>query len=483
MPKTVLPPPPYNCRHPPPDPLKPWIKEDFDDELSKRQSLHNVLDSAFAGLTPPGTTGTPVPPSRLLYRSFHDRPRTAAAWEAELLAWQSRWKAASKMDDLWRHSRMAQALTAMELPLLCRTRPGGKLQSVPAAIGRAVHKLISNRYLASVPNTVVCDNVVHFRDRSPSVWLSKLAANDRNSVYGALNYSLAGQRNDIVDLDTGEMWEIKPVNLTRRNLMQLWGYIDNYEVGRAIRFYSGDPDPPIMRPGDITHLPSVVTTPFELLLTDEVALIIHTVTDPKLPGIIGYYIKEKVRKRPDEVAAKRALLYLNANVQAVLASARQKDLEAALEQLRKDEELAEEVRRLVIYLAVTALVAVTGFYVLKGVALLLGIAGSAGAGVTGGALATGGAAAVPLLKGAGGVAATSNVVELFAVRGVASVAIEQMAAQATKAVAVDGLAKIAAGVGGLYIAGQQFGVPDEIVPMCLEAACEVGFSSLPELPR
>jgi hypothetical protein len=467
MPKKVEVPKPYNCRRPPPPTP---VGESFDDELSKRIALHRSLDEAFQTTNPPSEPGAHIPPSWRLYAPLTARPSSAAAWATEVRAWRSRWRIATALDEKYALSVTAQLMLALELPLLCREPEASLarrlLRALSAAVGRAVHTTINQRYLLQYANdTVVCDGRIFFRDRSEDL-LSRLASNDRETVYGALNLSLAGQRNDIINVDRGEMWEIKPANLTRRNLMQLWGYVDNYEVARLICHYDGRLVPPVMRPGDPQSLTQAILAPFPLQIGPTLITITPQV-DPALPGLIGYTVARS-EERSDEQAAIRAIQALGA-LRPVLESVRKRDSD---ERLR---DMEEEARRLAVVcavgqvLAVVAVVAVTG-----GLAVYVA-----------GAVAAAGTGAVALGAGEAAIA-SAEIISLTAARAAAASAVEQMAVHTIRAAATQAATetvKVAAGMATIYVAGQSFSVPAEVAPMCIEAGCAAGSASVPASPR
>src|SRR5215213_8629946 len=299
-------------------------------------------------------------------------------------------------------------------------------------------------------NVVACDNRVFFPDRT-SERLSVLAQKDPRSVFGGLNWCLAGQRCVIIDIDRGEMWEIKPAGLTSAALLQLWGYLDNYEAARVMAHYHGDAPLPAISAGVAGALPSQVLESFELELGAGVTLTIIPFTQKELPGLILYTVRVKIQpKRADRARARQAVAVTSADVREALVAA-QRDMQQMIQVQDA------ETRRLLIYAGVTVLLAAVVF---AGVAIAAG-----GAAVAGGVAATtGGEAAVGGSTGAGLASASGQVISLAAARPAAGIAIETIAQAAPR---------IAATV-TIYVAGRQFTVPPETVGICIEGGCEAG---------
>ena len=217
MTAVVRPPRPFGCRRPPPPPVS--ISEPFDDELGERLQLHAFVDETLRGVLASGDTRHVRPSYRLYTTDFRRHSRDARARDASTAAWRTRWFYARVQDA--QYLPISALLSALDAPLLCRnTDPA--IQLLAYFVGRMVHYRIMAAYRSPYRDNVVsCDNRVFFPDR-PSERLSVLAQKDTRSVFGGLNWCLAGERCDIIDIDRGEMWEIKPAALTSAALLQLW---------------------------------------------------------------------------------------------------------------------------------------------------------------------------------------------------------------------------------------------------------------------
>jgi len=414
------------------------------------------MDEMLRGVLAPGDTRHVRPSFRLYTADFRRPSRDARARDATIAAWRRRWFFGRVQDA--QHLPLSALLSALGAPLLCRnTDPA--IQLLAYFVGRAVHYRIMAAYRSVYrDNVVACDNRVFFPDRT-SERLSVLAQKDPRSVFGGLNWCLAGQRCDIIDIDRGEMWEIKPAGLTSAALLQLWGYLDNYEVARVTAHYNGDAALPAISAGAAGALPAHVLESFDLELSEGVTLTIIPFTQKELPGLILYVVRVKTRpKRADRARARQAVAVTSADITEVLVAAR-RDMQHMIEVQDA------ETKRLLIYAAVAVLLAGA---VLAGVAIAAG-----GAAVAAGAAATaGGEAAVGGLAGAELASASGQVISLASARAASGIAIETITQAAPR---------IAASV-TIYLAGRQFTVPPETVGICIQGGCEVGEAATPALP-
>jgi hypothetical protein len=457
--KVIRPPRPAGCRQGPPPPTS--ITEPFDDELAQRLQLHTSADEALRGVLAPGDRRHVRPSFRLYTTDLRARPRDARAREAMFAAWRTRWFFARTEDA--QHLPMAALLSGLGRPLLCRNVDPA-MQLLAYFVGRAVHSRIMAAYRSVYrANQVACDNRVFF-PAGGSERLSELAEREPRSVYGALNWCLAGQRCDIIDLDRREMWEIKPAGLTSAALLQIWGYLDNYEVARVMSHYHGDPPVPPLSPGAQATLPRQVLKVFELPLTREVTLVIAPFTHKQIPGLILYTVRVKTRpKRPERARARQAVALTSADVEQVLVAAR-RDMQYMIEVKEA------ETRRLLIYAGVAVVVAAAALFAAAAVAAAA--AGAGGAAVAGGVAAASGSATAGGLAGAELVVVSAEVVSLAAVRAASGVAVETIVAAAPR---------IAASV-TIYFAGREFTLPPETVGVCIEGGCEMGEAATAGLP-
>jgi hypothetical protein len=261
------------------------------------------------------------------------------------------------------------------------------------------------------------------------------------------------------------MWEIKPAGLTSAALLQIWGYLDNYEVARVMTHYHGDPPVPPISPGAQATLPRRVLKVFELPLTRDVTLVITPFTHKAIPGLILYTPRVKDRsKRPERARARRAVAQTSADVEQVLVAAR-RDMQHMIEV--KD----AETRRLLIYAGVVVVVAAAAL--LGAAAFAVAAEGAAAAGALTAAGEAGGLAVGELgLTSAGAEVAAAEVISLVPVQAASGVAVETIVAAAPR---------IAASV-TIYLAGREFTLPPETVGLCIEGGCEIGEAATPGLP-
>lgn len=444
-------PKPFGCRQPPPPPTS--LIEPFNDERSVRLSLHLSADSMLRGVLAFGDRRH-VPPSRRLYTSnFNSTPASTAARDADIAAWQRRWYIARLQDA--QNLPASTLLSALEPPM-CRERASA-LRALPWLIGRLVHARIMAAYRAEYPaNETCCDGRVFFTDGS-SKQLSELAQRDPNSVYGGLNYCLAGQRVDIIDLRRGEMWEIKPASMASAALLQLWGYLDNYEVARVEAHYFGEPPLPVFRPGDRGRLSARVTRPFTLALRGGYSIVITPFTVSELPGLILYEAKlREPDPAPDcKLAVRQAMAITNADIEYVIRQARR-----TAKYITQAEDA--ERQRLLVYAGIIVLLAV-GVY-LAGVAL--------GAGAAAGTAAEGATLAATGLTESELGAITAEIVRLSGA-GAANDVAGQVVAQV--------LPWAVAATVTLQVGGREFNVLPEAAILCLDGGCQVGVNAAPQM--
>ena len=457
---TILTPPrPFGCRRS--QPLPPIFSlEPFEDERAERFQLHDLLDESLADVPAPGDT-LPVRPSNRLYTpDFTRPPRDRHARDSVAAVWQARWPLARVQDAAFR-SVATTLLTALGAPLLCRNSRSVPAHLLAYVVGRSVHYRIMAAYRSvHRGDRISCDNRVFFPDGS-SQPLSELAAAEPRGEYGALNWCLAGQRADIINLDRGEMWEIKPASLCSSALMQLWGYLDNYEVARVYAYYDGDGVLPPIRPGMPARLPDDVLRPFPLRLSRDTVLTITPFTLSDLPGLILYDLEVSKPRRPqaaDSVAVRLAMRAVESEVTEVLRVAR-----GDARYLIKAKE--SETRKQVIATAVLVVLtlAVGG----AGVAL-----GAGGTGAAAGGMATGGAAVEGTTLATDGLSAAQTAGVLAQIQRLASTtAANQVALEMIRDVP-----RVAATV-TVYLAGRQFTVPPELATLCLAGGCRAGVAA------
>ena len=376
-------------------------------------------------------------------------PRDAQASESTFDRWRAAWFYA--LAEEAQHLPLTALVTGLAGPLLCRNPdPAGQL--LAWAVGRLVHLRIMQAYRAEYRGNRVSSDGRVFFPTGASERLSTLAARTPRSVYGALNWCLAGQRSDIVDLDRHEMWEIKPAGLASRALLQVFGYLDNYEAARVAEHYISAAPPPLA-PGSPAALQSRVLTPFEIDINEDVSLYIAPYVTPKLPGLILYTPRVKLRRQPaDQALARQAMALTSADVEQAITVAR-RDVQQLIEV--RD----AETRRLLVYAGI--------FVICVGVAVIAApivAAAAAGAGTSTAAVGT--AAAIE------GVADTTlvagEVISLSAVPATTT------ATQTVAAVAP----RIAASL-TVYFAGREFLLPPETSGLCIEGGCELGSAVRP----
>jgi hypothetical protein len=192
----------------------------WQDEREKRTAQHTNLDEALAGVIPPGGKAA-VTPSTLLYGGRLGLITTQ---------WDHRWWTARLIE--LSHFGIANLLARLGLGISCRRERVRPEEALAHAIGRRVHGVIQAKYRkAYAGNRISLDNRVY--TLAASERLSLLAERQPRSDFGALNFALAGTRADVIDLTRREMWEIKPAALAASAVLQLWAYLDNYEVARV----------------------------------------------------------------------------------------------------------------------------------------------------------------------------------------------------------------------------------------------------------
>jgi hypothetical protein len=451
----IRPPRPFGCRRPPPPPS--FSMEPFEDELAKRLQLHAMMDNSLKGVLTPGDTRH-VPPSRRLYTPDYRRAaQDTRARDVSSESWRRRWVLARGQDA--KYLPLSALLTALGGPLLCRGSDPLK-DLVAFVVGQRIHRRIMAQYREEYrSDEVSCDNRVFFRDGT-SERLSALAKKDILSVYGGLNYCLAGQKCDIINLDRGEIWEIKPAGLASAALLQLWGYLDNYEVARVLAHYRREPALPPLRAG--RNLPARVTRPFPLQVDPSLTLLVTPFTIPWLPGLILYTVRPKTRRsKADRAKARQAVAITSEEVAQALATAHQ-------DMLQMIEVKDSETRRLLVYTAV--IVAIIG--VVAVAAAIAAGAAAAGAAATAEAAAAGAAAGKATFGGVVAAelasAAAGEIITLAARR--AAISAVTTIAEATP--------KVAASI-TVYLAGREFTVPPETVGACIEGGCDAGEAVVP----
>jgi hypothetical protein len=443
--KTVTPPPPFASR---PRPKVVTLTEPFDDELSKRLALHALADLSLSGVLAPGDRRH-VPPSRRLYiPDLRASPRTAAARDAVVDAWRVRWFTARVLET--QHQSLAQLLFALAAPLDNRPTDWAA-QELAYYVGRQVHARIMAHYRQAYrANVVACDNRVYFPART-SRRLAELAREQPRSVYDGLNYCLAGQRCDIVDLSRREMWEIKPASMASAAVLQLWGYLDNYEVARVLAHYRREAPLPRFDVGVPVALPRQVLRAFELRIDRDTRLVVTPFAVSALPGLILYTVRVKRRRdRAQRAVAAQAVAVSDADIQEAMIAAR-RDLRDTIA------EEDEDARTLIVISGVTVLVII-------GIALIIVTAGAAAgpeAALVGGTGAVAGGVAAAEVATAG---VAAEVISLAAYRAAAGVAVETIVAAAPR---------IAAGI-TIYLAGRELNGRPESAGLCIEAGCDVG---------
>jgi hypothetical protein len=268
-------------------------------------------------------------------------------------------------------------------------------------------------------------------------------------------WSLAGQRADIIDFDRHEMWEIKPAGVASRALLQVFSYLDNYEVARVVQHYIGATPPPLA-PGSPATLPGRVLKPFELEITQEVSLAVAPYVVPDLPGLILYTVRVRTRRQPEPAAARRAFAVTSLDVEQALVAAR-RDMQQLIE-IRD-----AETRRLLVYAAL--------FVICLGVAVAAAAVAAAAEAAAVGVAASGAAAAGTAAGTTAAEGLAGEVTYLAAVRA-APATIETITAVAPR---------IAASV-TVYFAGQQFVLPPETPGLCIGGGCELGDAATPPNP-
>ncbi|MCW2240697.1 hypothetical protein [Azospirillum canadense] len=460
MTKTIKPPRPYNCRRPPPLPIS--TMEPFENERDYRLAFHRLADTWLKEIKPPPDR-VHYPPSHRLYTGNYRKPsNNAQARDRSIKDWGVRWLYARAADANYL-SLSSTLLYAIGVPQLCRDRKRDPISRLAFEVGRMVHKIIGERYLECYldnnrTSAVACDGRVFFQDGTDEL-LSRLALNDIQSVYGGLNYCLAGQRCDIIDIDQREFWEVKPASLSSANLLQLWGYLDNYEMARVMAHYRSERPLPRMDAGDPAMLDQRVILPFEITIPDGTEFLITPIVKSELPGIIAYNMTLRSKqRRPRKAMARRIAEVTAADVESVLVLAiqRRRDL------LYFSEQQDEEAKKLVIYcglliLATAAAVAAVG----------LGVAIGAAVGA-----AAGSAGAAAVITGPEAAAASGQLVSLAAVRAASSASVPAI---------VEAASKIAASVTITYVGTRQFKVTPELAGLCVGAGCEIGEALIGEL--
>jgi hypothetical protein len=263
----------------------------WEEERDLRNSYHVSLDESLRGVVPRTVT-----PSRDLY---------GGALDNVVASWNNRWWTARLIE--LGFLPISVLLDPLGRGISCRRRGGPSAATILSwVVGARIHKRIQRAYrVAYHDDAVSVDNRVHagLLDESGER-LSNLATRNPASVYGALNFCLAGQRSDIINVSSKEMWEIKPASLASKATLQLWGYLDNYEVARVFERYArGGRLSPIV-PGNPATLNPIVTREFLLTLPrTPIKLLVRPFTSPRLPGLILYTLRVPGPRPSSDAAA------------------------------------------------------------------------------------------------------------------------------------------------------------------------------------
>jgi hypothetical protein len=117
-------------------------------------------------------------------------------------------------------------------------------ESSNRAIGNAVHEELQHRYVTDdefANNHVVIEQYLSRggrREPGPPEWLARIPGIDEDpGVFGALAYALGlpprrPLRPDIADLSLMQIVEIKPIRAFHCGVLQLWQYIDNFNLAK-----------------------------------------------------------------------------------------------------------------------------------------------------------------------------------------------------------------------------------------------------------
>lgn len=408
----------------------------FEEEVSLRSSLHISLDSAYMGVLAPGDRRA-VSASKRLYEY-------SGGWNKQIEVWRLRYALAWKIQ--LGHLPLWALMSGIADPLFCR---GSKaVQRVGAwVVGSLVHQRIMERYVKAFPNDeIVLDGRIQAHGLTPSEPLSERALRQPLTVFGALNYCLAGGRCDIINITKGHIWEIKPGGLAAKAVGQIWGYIDNFEVARQMLRYDGQPQPHplIAGPTPVKEaLPDSVLEEFHLEL-GAVTLLIRPYTVPGLDGLILYGAALKLPRSQGQSEALAEAKALPIKLEQILAGA------ATLSNLRQQESDRRIIEEILIICGITAgvLLAAVGWAAVAAGEGVVAVAGS------------GGLAAASATEAAGG-----TITELFSRTAsgvVMNTALREVAAE---------MSKIAAGVIAVKIGGR---VVEGLIPEHVGLAVDAG---------
>jgi hypothetical protein len=291
------PPPPANCRPAPepPDKIEAVSRyHHYREERELRDTFYISLEESLAGVR-----GCARPRQRLY----------GGTLDSVIREWENRWWT-GRLIELSFFS-ISELLTRLGRGISCR-RPGMPPPEYLLAwlIGAKVHRRIQRAYRRAYPlSEVSLDNRVSRSAVARSERLSHLAYRDPASIYGALNFSLAGQRCDIIDFTRDQVWEIKPAALASEATLQLWAYLDNYEVARVFERCTRRRDLPPLHAGSPPSLSPKVTEEFTIsFLKGRIQLVVQPFTISRLPGLILYTLRPKDSRRPRQRAQAQAMV-------------------------------------------------------------------------------------------------------------------------------------------------------------------------------
>jgi len=293
MARTLRPPDTAGCRR--------WTRrpEDDLDRVTRRYEYLDELDVRRAyRLSLEQILGRPAGwADGVLYRDTPD-PLQRALRET---AWEIRWGTA-RMLEFGFLSVTSVALELLERAWGCPRANRQIAEVVAWQLGRVIHQVLQQRYRRAYPaNRVSLDNRVYFGRGRRSERLSVLAQQDRRTRdYDLLNHALAGGRIDIADLDRREMWEIKPASMASLATLQLWGYLDNFEIARAFEreVRGGQTRPFVAGNPRASRIAEVVKRPIEIsLMRGRIRIVAKAFVLDRLPGLIPYALSLKIRRR------------------------------------------------------------------------------------------------------------------------------------------------------------------------------------------
>lgn len=327
----------------------------WQDEKQKRDAQHLNLNEALEGVIPPSGDAVIVP-SSLLY---------GGQLEANTQQWDQRWWTA-RLTELG-HFGLADLLASLDSRLSCRGFAYDAATALARTLGWRVHVVIQDRYRkARAGNRVSTDGRVYTIGGSER--LSELARQNPRGEYATLNFALAGNRVDIVDFTSREMWEIKPASRASEAVLQLWAYLDNHEVARVFDglVEDGASVPPLV-PGNTLNLPQQVLEPFTIRLRGvPTVLTIQPYTVDRLPGLILYTVGADTGRRGRQAAA-AAIAQGRTEMSKMLILAQRTEAErrqAEIESLK----LAQNVAIGVLVVCVITLIVGGGYIILVGFA-------------------------------------------------------------------------------------------------------------------